>query len=993
MLLGAATSAQTATPLQAPLTASALAASTRAASTSADPTPRLVVAIDDNYPPYIMRDSSGALSGYLVDIWALWEQKTGVAVELLASDWSSAQQHMQSHRARVIDTMFQTPARAQLYDFSPSYAQIPTAIYTHQLIGGITELAELKGFVVGVKAGDACTDSLQQAGATNLRPYPSYDALVQAAISDEVRILCLDEPAAHYLLYKANADSLFNRAFTLQINELRRAVHKGDTQTRALLNRGFAAISTTEEQALHDKWMGSKLNLSGYARYLTYVLPGAVLIAMLLLLWGAVLRRQVKQRTAELDAEHTRLRILLAAMPDMVWMKDPAGIYRFCNPAFEKFYHIPEADLIGKTDYDLAASEHANLYRRHDREAILAGQPTYNEIWYEFAAEGRRLLFFTTKIPIRDKQGVLQGVLGIAQDITARKQAESALQTAAAAFESQQGMLITDANNRILRVNQSFIELSGYSTEELIGKPPSLLSSGRHDSAFYTAMWQSINNEGGWEGEVWNKRKSGESFPTWLSITAVKDLDGAVTHYVATHTDITERKAAEAQIVNLAFYDPLTSLPNRRLLADRLQLALASSLRSGCEGALLFIDLDHFKTLNDTLGHDKGDLLLQQVALRISDCVREQDTVARLGGDEFVVMLEGLHKISTEAASQIQMIAEKILAAINRPYDLKGVEYLCSSSIGITLFAAEKSSSAELMKRADLAMYKAKAAGRNTLCFFDPTMQAEVTDRAALLVELRSALALQQLELYYQPQLDGNERITGAEALIRWQHPQRGLISPASFIPLAEESGLILTLGTWVLETACRQLSQWAADPATSELTLAVNISATQLHQPHFIEQLMKILERSGANPCRLKLELTESLLLDNIEDCIDKMERLQIQGVRFALDDFGTGYSSLSYLKRLPLEQLKIDQSFIRDVLTDANDAAIARTIITLAHSLGLSVIAEGVETAAQRAFLASNTCHAYQGYLFSQPVPISAFNSLLLNDRSRHEGKKRAL
>ena len=445
--------------------------------------------------------------------------------------------------------------------------------------------------------------------------------------------------------------------------------------------------------------------------------------------------------------------------------------------------------------------------------------------------------------------------------------------------------------------------------------------------------------------------------------------------------DITERKVKEDEISYLAFYDPLTGLPNRRLLQDRLHQAMANSKRSGQRGALLFIDLDNFKTLNDTLGHDKGDTLLQQVALRLTKSVREIDTVARLGGDEFVVMLEQLSTLPEKAAAQSRMIGEKILTELARPYQIAEHSYTSSASIGITLFYASQESSDELMKRADIAMYQAKAAGRNTLRFFDDRMQSAVSARVKMEHDLRLGLQLNQFILHYQPQVDRDGHIIGVEALIRWQHPERGMVSPAEFIPLAEECGIICELGNWVLNEACQQLHRWAANPATKDISLAVNISAPQIHQPDFTAQVMAAISDAGITPARLKLELTESLLLNDTEEIISKMIELKKGGIGFSLDDFGTGYSSLSYLKRLPLDQLKIDQSFVRDLLTDPNDAAIASTIVTLAQSMGLNVIAEGVETEAQRDKLANLGCHTYQGYLFGYPAPGDELLSRILS------------
>ena len=565
------------------------------------------------------------------------------------------------------------------------------------------------------------------------------------------------------------------------------------------------------------------------------------------------------------------------------------------------------------------------------------------------------------------------------RDVTEQRRVEQQLRIAATVFESQEGMMVTDAQGHILRVNQAFTTITGYRAEEVEGEQARLLKSGRHDAAFYQALWQTLNLHGYWEGEIWNRRKSGEVYPEWLTITAVKNPQGVVTHFIGTLMDITERKNAEEEIRSLAFYDPLTRLPNRRLLMDRLHQALAASSRSGRHGALLFIDLDNFKTLNDTLGHDVGDLLLQQVAQRLSASVREGDTVSRIGGDEFVVILEDLHLNALEAASQTETVGEQIRAALNKPYRLGEAMHHSSPSIGATLFSDHLAGMEELLKRADLAMYQAKASGRNTLRFFDPQMQAAVNARARLEADFRQGLQERQLLLHYQPQVDEAGRVVGVEALVRWQHPQRGLVFPGDFIELAEETRLIHEMGQWVLQEACGQLKRWGAQPGRSQLTGAVNVSAQQFHHPDFVQQVLATLRHSGADPRQLKLELTESVLVQDLEDVVIKMNQLQAQGVSFSLDDFGTGYSSLAYLKQLPLDQLKIDRSFVRDALLDTNAATIARTIVNLAQSLQLQVIAEGVETVEQRRFLLDIGCHLFQGYLFSHPLPQAELERML--------------
>ncbi len=581
--------------------------------------------------------------------------------------------------------------------------------------------------------------------------------------------------------------------------------------------------------------------------------------------------------------------------------------------------------------------------------------------------------------PMFDADGAFLGYRGIGNNITARKNAEKELRIAAIAFESQEGMLVTGANAVILRTNRAFTHITGYGNEEAVGRHASFLASGHHDAAFFARLRRTLDSVGEWSGEIWNRCKDGQVNLHQMSITAVKDAQGRLTHYVVSLSDITQKAAAAREIEHLAFYDPLTHLPNRRLMMDRLQQAFATSARSGNYGALLCLDLDHFKNLNDTLGHDMGDVLLQQVAQRLKDCVREGDTVARLGGDEFLLLLKGMGTEPTDAAEHTQSVGNKILEALNQPYQLALHHVHSTPSIGAVLFSGHNQSVDELMKHADLAMYAAKTAGRNAVHFFDPRMQAAVTARAAMENDLRAALAEDQFRLHYQVQVGLGGQAVGAEVLIRWQHPERGVVMPVEFIPLAEETGQILAIGLWVLRTACLQLRQWQDDPRRSHLQLAVNVSARQFRQGDFVGQVCAVLRETGARADRLKLELTESMALDNVANTITRMNALRAMGLGFSMDDFGTGQSSLSYLTRLPLDQLKIDQSFVRNIGIQQTDALIVQTIIGMAQSLGIDVIAEGVETTAQRDFLAQHGCHLWQGYLFSRPVPLENFEQLM--------------
>ncbi|MGB2832543.1 MAG: EAL domain-containing protein, partial [Methylotenera sp.] len=572
-----------------------------------------------------------------------------------------------------------------------------------------------------------------------------------------------------------------------------------------------------------------------------------------------------------------------------------------------------------------------------------------------------------------------QRFIVLSRNITERKKVENDLRISAIAFEAQESMMVSDANRVILRVNKAFTDITGYSAEEVVGQPAQPLRSNLHDEAFYQAMWDAVNEHGTWKGEIYSMRKNGEVYPGILSITTVRGADHAITNYVTTMVDISREKTTAEEIQFLAFYDPLTNLANRRLLLDRLNHALITSTRSGKDGALLFLDLDHFKSLNDTLGHDMGDLLLKEVAKRLTDCVREDDTVARLGGDEFVVLLENLSEKPLEAAAQTEAIGTKILTALNQPYQLGLHEHHSTPSIGIALFSDHQQSQDDLLKHADIAMYQAKKSGRNTLCFFDPEMQQAIHARVDLERELRKAVEKQQVKLYYQVQINKHGHAIGAEGLIRWLHPQRGLIPPLDFIPLAEETGLILPIGEWVLQTACAQIQAWQHNVLTQNIALSVNVSAKQFRQADFTAQVQSAVQRYDINPAKLKLELTESILLEDFDGTIATMNALKEIGVLFTLDDFGTGYSSLQYLKRLPLSQLKIDQSFVQDILTDSSDKAIVRTIIAMAKSLDLDVIAEGVETAEQQQLLTKFGCESFQGYLFSKPVPVDQFEALL--------------
>lgn len=678
------------------------------------------------------------------------------------------------------------------------------------------------------------------------------------------------------------------------------------------------------------------------------------------------------------------------AMPggSVLGMPEQKKIERYRRPDFPVFPITPWGDLDFPSLKHLAGEEIPHMLTSRELPEFRLTAYIENEQAQLPALKRERLWIFLLLAFFGT--GLILSAAGILIYLRSVKKSQQALQASEAELKAiieaiPVPLALNDEQGNIAYLNRAFIQLIGYTRDDIPTLEDwwPLAYPDPQYRQWVAESWQDNMDKAKRDNlpfspmEINVRCKDGLERIFMIGVSAIKG-GFAGTHLVMLY-DITERKASELEINSLAFYDPLTRLPNRRLLGDRLKQALATSARNERHGALLFIDLDNFKTLNDTLGHDIGDQLLKQVAQRLTACLRESETVARQGGDEFVVMLEELSDQVLLAAAQAESVGEKILASLSQPYQLGTHEYRSTASIGANLFKAHLQPMEELLKQADIAMYQAKRAGRNTLRFFDPGMQDTINTRASLEIELRKAHGEGDFQLYYQVQVDSSNRPFGAEALIRWMHAERGMVSPAQFIPMLEETGLILPVGLWVLETACTQLKAWQQDESSRDLVLAINVSAKQFHQSDFVAQVQAAVQRHDINPAKLKLELTESLLLDNIEETIATMNRLNDIGIQLSLDDFGTGYSSLQYLKRLPLDQLKIDQSFVRDITTDNNDNAIMRTIIAMAGSMNLSVIAEGVETEAQRQLLLENGCMHYQGYLFGKPVPIEQFDAKL--------------
>jgi diguanylate cyclase (GGDEF)-like protein/PAS domain S-box-containing protein len=680
-------------------------------------------------------------------------------------------------------------------------------------------------------------------------------------------------------------------------------------------------------------------------------------------------RRRAKEK---LHAARQMLENVIDTVPQYVFWKDRECRYLGCNTAFARSAGLSRSeDIVGMNDYDMVWRRFADLYRRDDMAVMETQTPKYNIIEpVHMANRGDRWLS-TSKVPLRNSQSQVIGVLGVYEDITERLKSEEKLRQAAKVFEStMEGVVITDPDGAIVAVNPAFTDITGYMEAEVLGKNPRIRKSGRHDASFYQAMWASIHQTGSWRGEIWNRRKNGEVYPEWLTINTVKNEAGDTTNFVAVFTDISHMKRSEAELDFLAHHDPLTELPNRLLLGARLEHAIQRAQRENSILAVLFIDLDRFKTVNDSLGHPIGDQLLRIVAGMLTECVRNEDSVARLGGDEFVVVLEGLG--DTGSASDV---AEKILNTLAKPFELDGNTVFVGASIGISTYPEDGRDGMTLLKNADAAMYRSKEEGRNTFRYYSAELTRKARDRLTLETALRHGIEQQEFVLHFQPQVDvASGAVVGAEALVRWDHPQSGLISPLRFIPIAEETGLILPLGDWVLHAACEQLQHWLAS-GLPPITLAVNLSPRQFQQRDLLDRLRAVFEATGLPPHLLELEITESAIMEQGEKARSTLHALKSLGVKLAIDDFGTGYSSLAYLRRFPINVLKIDQSFMRDIPHDTSAMEIAATIIAMARNLHLRVLAEGVETEEQLAFLQSRGCDVYQGFLHSRPMPREEF------------------
>ena len=819
--------------------------------------------MDDNYPPYSFRDHAGQLQGILKDTWELWSKKTGVQVQITATDWANAQQIMRSGNANVIDTAFRTQEREKWLDFSKPYASLETSIFFHKSISGIHSINDLRGFAVGVKDGGATTAWLISQGVTNLRKYPSYEAIILAAMTDEIRVFCMEMPPALYFLYKKNLENDFRHSEPLYFGKFHWATRKGDAPMLQLVTRGFDKISDEERKVIESKWIGAPLTVhpeTQYAKYITYTLLLVLGFASLLTLLNWTLRRKVRTKTSELLSTLDALRI----------------------------------------------------------------SESYNRMLFE---------------------------------------------------RSRLGLGLCRMDGTLVDLNQSLADIIGYTIQEAKQltywqiTPEEYAQQEQEQLALFLA----VGHFGPYEKEYIHK--SGKRIPVRL-LGSMVDRNGERFIWASVE-DISDQKAAEARINFLAFHDALTGLPNRQLAQDRFEQAIVYADRANEMVALLYFDLDNFKNINDSLGHATGDDLLKSVALRLKECLGNTDTVSRQGGDEFLVVVPALNDEEAVTKALIQA-----MTSLQDPFFIRGHELSTSVSVGVAIYPDDGRDFDTLLKNADIAMYQAKESGRNTYRFFDKKMNADAFERVSIGTGLRRALDRGELMLHYQPLLDlASGDVIGAEALLRWTHPEWGVITPARFIPVAEDTGMIIPIGEWVLHEACNQAVQWQR-AGWPDLRIAVNLSAVQFRRADLEQTVVYALESSGIDPMLLELELTESILITHTENVLATVRRLKALGIQLSIDDFGTGYSSLSYLKRFAVDKLKIDRSFIRDLTSDPDDAAIVRAIIQMARNLGLKTIAEGVEDARTLERLRLFNCDQAQGYYFAKPMSAEDFSRYLANN-----------
>lgn len=1070
----------------------------------------LAVVVEADHPPFAFTDADGQLRGYSVDLWQLFEKRTGIAVDLKVLPSAAAQQALQLGHADVMAAVQHTPEHDGLYDYDAAHLPVANSIYVGGDILGVTDPATLRGFEVAVEDGSACLHYLRSAGIGNLKLYPGNQDVINAVVRRDERVFCMDDYAARYYLGRSQQLKDFNKAFTLHHGELHRVVAKGRTDLLNLVQWGMSQVAGDEQRALQARWLKPPGFFAEHARLIYSAVAAVVALFALLGSWVYLLRRAVERRTREVLDKQQNLRSIFDGLQDLILIKDAQGVIVESNRAVilafdgvvkplkgrraheilapqdaaaltaaeiqvmasgggqvftverlldggqvasEEIYISPRRDPAGaiigtvsvvhdithrlKMQGDLRLWAHAvqqadfgvqildiqtrtivavneqfarergytaqemqgmpfaalfpsEVALAQERAVLAIGQAEHQIVETEhLRRHGGRFPVLLDRSVYRDAHGQARYVVVYAQDITERRRAQAEQRLAAVAFETQDATLVLDGTGLILRANQAFAELTGYVQADLLGCEPFFLQTQASEQGLPDELRAQVCRQKGWKGQLWLQPRTGKPRVVRANVSAVQDKDSEqASHFVCALIDVTGEREAHARAKRLTFFDALTNLPNRNHLFGQIaHIVQGAGSRSG---VLLVIDLDHFKRVNELQGHAAGDELLVLIARRLRELLGAHDSLARLSGGVFAWLMAcdgeggGEGEGTSACAIACARVAERVRAALGEePFALtNGEDVQVTASMGWCAFDADGPSPEEIFKRAEMAMYAAKADGRDRVRHFEPGMLEELARREALLDELRDALAQPDgggLQLHAQPKFDPQGQVHSAELLLRWRRRDGQMCAPDQFIALAEQNGLIEPLGTWVLQQACRQLAQWAPLAHAQGVSLAVNVSAHQFVQPSFVALVRQVLAAHRAPPQRLILEITESALLGDLKEVAARLHELRELGVRVSLDDFGTGYSSLSYLSRLPIDELKIDRSFVMRLPSEAVDVTVAQTVIAMARGLGLQVVAEGVETTAQRDWLLRHGCHLLQGYLLARPMPLLDCEHLL--------------
>lgn len=932
----------------------------------------ILMCVDPNWMPY-EKIENGKHIGMTYDYIRLFSDRIGLPITLVpTTTWTQSLEYAKSRKCDIFSLAMSTPERTQYMTFTKPYLSIPLVVATRLDKLFIADITNVTSKRLGIVKGYAFVELLRNKyPKINLIEVPSLDeGLAQVATGELYGFV----GALSSVGYSIQRDFIGELKVAGKFDEkweLSVGVRNDSPMLLSAFEKIITSVDHATKQEIMSKWISIKFDKGTDYQLVWKIVFGSLLLLTIFMVWNRTLKSEVNAR----KISEARFRALFEQMPSGVAVYEAVDngddfIFKDLNRAAEKIDNIKREELIGKrvTEAFPGVEElglfgvFKHVWQSGKAEELLDG--SYNddntiEVWRD-----NRVY----KLPSGD-------IVTVYDDITNRKQAEVQNALISTVYENtSEAIVIADSNSRIIDCNRAYSEITGYSLEEVKGKNPSLISSGQQKEEFYQNMWKSIKETGGWSGEIWDRRKNGEAYPQWLSINAVVNPDGILSHYVGVFTDISNIKETERKLEHLAFRDALTGLPNRQLFQDRLKHEIARTHRDESRIALIFLDLDKFKQVNDSLGHHIGDELLQSIAKRIQNNVRDDDTVARLGGDEFTIILTSISSTSTAAD-----IAEKIIEVVKQPIILHGHEIFIGASIGISLYPGDATSEGSMIRNADAAMYHAKETGRGNFKFFSEEINQLNQHRRLLENNLRRAIKNQEFEVYYQPQINiTTNKVIGSEALIRWNDPHQGLISPADFIPIAEDTGLILEIGAWVFKDVCEQLRR-DKEAGIDSVRVAINLSAVQFRDDGLLEMISSTIKNNNVATELIEIEITESAIMENANEAIVILEKLSSLGLRISIDAFGTGYSSMAYLKKFPVDQLKIDREFICDLPNDSDDAILTTTMINLANSLGIEALAEGVETKEQIEFLRDQGCRYVQGYYYSRPLPHKEFSAYI--------------